>query len=132
MQIILIILLTVLKSEIYSEAERGGIIMKYKIGGRLRKYREAQGLNQKEFAERIGVGNGRVSNWEQGINRPDVDLLAKICEVLNVSPSELLDIRLSPDDLNVHERAVINQYRKKPGLQEAVDILLGVEADNGE
>jgi len=106
--------------------------MKYKIGGRLRKYREAQGLNQKEFAEKIGVGHGRVSNWEQGINRPDVDLLAKICEVLNVSPSELLDIRLSPDDLNVHERAVITQYRKKPGLQEAVDILLGIGSNSGE
>jgi transcriptional regulator with XRE-family HTH domain len=105
--------------------------MKYKIGAHIRKFREAKGFNQKEFAERIGVGNGRVSNWEQGINRPDVDLLAKICEVLSVSPSELLDIQLSPDDLNVHEREVIAQYRKKPGLQNAVDILLGVES-NGE
>jgi len=106
--------------------------MKYKIGVRLRSYREAQGLSQKEFASRIGVGNGRVSNWEQGINRPDVDILAKICEVLNVPPSELLDIQLFPGDLSEHERRVITQYRRKPGLQRAVDILLGIEANSEE
>ena len=66
--------------------------MGYDIGPRLRKYREAQNLSQKEFAKLIGVSNSRVSNWEQGINRPDVDILAKICEILKVSPSELLDI----------------------------------------
>ncbi|MCL2083894.1 MAG: helix-turn-helix domain-containing protein [Oscillospiraceae bacterium] len=101
--------------------------MGYEIGPRLRKYREAQKLNQKEFAKRIGVSNSRVSNWEQGHNRPDVDILADICAVLNVSPSELLDIRLSPDDLNDQERSVIAQYRKKPDLRKAVNILLGVE-----
>jgi transcriptional regulator with XRE-family HTH domain len=106
--------------------------MTYKIGARLRQYREARGMNQKEFAKSIGVGGARVSNWEQGLNRPDVDILAKICEALNVSPSELLDVRLSPDNLSEHERKVITQYRKKRGLQKAVNILLGMEPNDGD
>lgn len=104
--------------------------MGYEIGARIRKYREAQNLSQKEFAKKIGVSNSRVSNWEQGINRPDVDILSAICTVLNVSPSELLDVRLSPDDLNDQERDVIMRYRKKPELQQAVNILLGVDAES--
>lgn len=71
--------------------------MGYEIGPKLRKYREAQNLSQKEFAKLIGVSNSRVSNWELGINRPDVDFLSIICEVLKVSPSELLDIKFSPE-----------------------------------
>ena len=90
--------------------------MSYDIGPRLRRYREAQNLSQKELAKRIGVSNSRVSNWEQGINRPDVDILADICTVLNISPSELLDVHLSPDDLSDQERKVIMQYRTKPEL----------------
>ena len=44
--------------------------MKYEIGARIRKYREMSGFSQKELAQKIGVSNSRVSNWEQGINRP--------------------------------------------------------------
>ena len=101
--------------------------MKYEIGARIRKYREMCGLSQKELAQKIGVSNSRVSNWEQGINRPDADILADICKALHVSPSELLDVRLSPDDLNEQERKVIMAYRTKPDLQKAVNILLGLE-----
>ena len=101
--------------------------MKYELGARIRKYRESQGVSQKELAKMIRVSNSRISNWEQGINRPDVDILADICRALNVSPSELLDVRLSPDDLNDQERSVIKAYRTKTELQHAVNILLGVE-----
>ena len=53
--------------------------MKYEIGSRIRKYREERGLSQKQLAELIGVKNNRVSNWEQGLNRPDADILAALC-----------------------------------------------------
>ena len=103
--------------------------MKYELGARIRKYRENRGVSQKELAQMISVSNSRISNWEQGINRPDVDILAAICRALNVSPSELLDVRLAPDDLNDQERNVIKAYRTKTDLQQAVNILLGVEEE---
>ena len=104
--------------------------MAYKIGSRIRMFREAKRMSQKELGERIGISGARVSNWEQGSHRPDVDLLARICEVLNVSPSELLDFHLPPDELSDLERKVIDQYRNKPDMQKAVNILLGIEAEN--
>lgn len=101
--------------------------MKYEIGMRIRKYREKSGLSQKELAEKINVSNSRISNWEQGINRPDADILADLCRALNVSPSELLDVRLAPEDLNEQERKVVMAYRTKTDLQNAVNILLGID-----
>lgn len=100
--------------------------LKYQIGARIRKYREDRGFTQKKFAELIGVSNARVSNWEQGINRPDADILANICQVLEVSPSELLDVKLPTDELSDHERNVIRAYRKKKELQHSVNLLLEI------
>ena len=101
--------------------------MGYEIGKRICKYRKLKNMSQKELAEKLGITNSRVSNWEQGINRPDVDILAKICKVLDISPSELLNISLSDDELSEHERTLIKAYRNHKDLQHAVNILLGIE-----
>ena len=101
--------------------------MKYEIGARIRQYREDRGLSQKELAALIEVSNSRVSNWEQGINRPDADIIARLCMALNVSPSDLLNVHLSPDEFSEREKKVIAAYREKPELQQAVDILLGIQ-----
>lgn len=100
---------------------------KYEIGNRIRKYREEAKLSQTQLAEQIGVSNSRVSNWEQGLNRPDADMLAEICKALNVSPSLLLGIQLTSEELNDRERKVIQAYREKIELQHAVHVLLGLE-----
>jgi len=110
-------------------SERGCRIVAYEIGSRIRYYREAKGLTQKQLADLIGVTNSRVSNWEQCVNRPDVDLLASICKALDVSPSEILDVHLSTDELTDHERRLILAYREKTNLKNAVDLLLGLEGD---
>ena len=101
--------------------------MAYEIGVRIRQYREARNLTQKQLADLIGVTNSRVSNWEQCVNRPDVDLLASICKALDVSPSVLLDVHLSTDELTDHERKLILAYREKTELKKSIDILLGIE-----
>ena len=101
--------------------------MSYQIGLRIRKFREANNMTQKQLADKIGVTGSRVSNWEQGIHRPDVDILANICTALNVSPSELLDIHININELSAHEQKLITAYRKHTDLQRAVNILLGIE-----
>ena len=101
--------------------------MKYEIGNRIRKYRKDRGLTQEQLADMINVSKGRISNWEQGINRPDADILASMCKALNVSPSELLDVHLSDEEYTDHERKVIEAYRSKPDMQKSVDVLLGID-----
>ena len=103
--------------------------MKYEIGARIRKYREMSGFSQKELAQKIGVSNSRVSNWEQGLNRPDADILAAICVALDVSPSLLLGIQVTGDELTEQERKVLKAYREKEDVRQAVHILLGVSEE---
>ena len=103
--------------------------MKYEIGSRIKKFRLERGLTQKQLAESIGVSGSCVSNWEQGLNRPDADILAALCRALNVSPSELLDVKLTADHYSLKEKRLIEAYRAKTDLQKAVDILLGL-SDN--
>lgn len=106
--------------------------MKYEIGSKIRYYRELRGLNQKELAKRIGVSNGRISNWEQGINRPDADILVLLCQALEVSADELLDLKTTSMQLSATECELIRMYREKPELQSAVNILLGVNVNMEE
>lgn len=106
--------------------------MKYEIGNRIRKYREENNMTQKQLAERIGVSNSRVSNWEQGLNRPDADILAAVCVALDVSPSLLLGIRVTGDELTEQERRVLKAYREKDDVRQAVHILLGISQNAQE
>lgn len=105
--------------------------MKYEIGKRICKYRKENGLTQEQLAEKIHATKNRVSNWEQGLNRPDADIIADICRALNVSPSDLLDVHLTEDILNDKERKVIHAYRERQDLQKSVDILLGLAEYRG-
>ena len=102
--------------------------MSYEIGKRICKFRKQNNMSQKQLAHKIGVSNSRVSNWEQGLNRPDVDLLSNICNALNVSPSELLDIHLDNNELTAADKRLIQAYHEHTDLQRAVNILLGLES----
>ena len=74
-------------------------------------------MSQKQLAARIGVNNSRVSNWEQGINRPDTDVLAAICVAPDVSPSLLLGV---PD---------IFAGKSRPRRNHAIMLAFGLHCD---
>lgn len=48
------------------------------LGSRLRKARENTGLTQVQVAQRLGVTNAALSNYERGLRDPDTELLARM------------------------------------------------------
>ena len=60
------------------------------IGSRIQEYRKKAGLNQEEFAEKMGVSRQAVSKWERDKAYPDLDRLVCICEILDVQVGELI------------------------------------------
>lgn len=53
-------------------------------------------LTQKEFSELTGISQSTISDWKRKKTNPSADRILKICEVLRVTPYELLsekDIR---------------------------------------
>lgn len=62
-----------------------------------------------------------------GDNNPPADLLGNICDVLGISASELLGLKLSNDEFNSEERRIIKKYRENKAMQHAVKVLLGID-----
>jgi transcriptional regulator with XRE-family HTH domain len=59
------------------------------IGEKICHYRQLKKLTQEELASRIGVTPQAVSKWERENGLPDVDVLAGIASVLEVSADVL-------------------------------------------
>ena len=47
-------------------------------------------LNQTAFANRIGVSQGTVSQWEHGLTKPNAEQLKSISTAFNISIDDLL------------------------------------------
>lgn len=52
--------------------------------------RERADLTQTELAERLGVTQGAVSQWEHGLAHPSIRLLPKLADILGCTVDELL------------------------------------------
>lgn len=56
----------------------------------IQHYRELRGITQVVLAEKLGVSQGAVSNWENGDRKPDVFMMKRIAEILDCTVDELL------------------------------------------
>ena len=63
-----------------------------KLGHNLVKHRILKGKSRKDLAEKVGVTHQQLQKYENGINRVSVSRLYEICEALDVSIDEVLDI----------------------------------------
>lgn len=61
-----------------------------KIGKFIAQCRKEKKLTQYELAEKLGVTDRAVSNWENGKNMPELSLFSSICEELNITINELI------------------------------------------
>ena len=49
-----------------------------------------KGISQKDFAEATGIAQSTISDWKRKKTNPAADKIMVICDVLGVSPVELL------------------------------------------
>jgi transcriptional regulator with XRE-family HTH domain len=68
---------------------------RYLDGEALRLARANAGLEQAGLAEKVGVNQGQVSDWERGYNGCRLGMLHKLAEALGCEPSALM---LKPAD----------------------------------
>ena len=61
-----------------------------KIGKFIAYNRKKKKLTQSELAEKLGVTDRAVSNWENGKNMPDLSLFKPLCDILGISINELM------------------------------------------
>lgn len=65
------------------------------LSQRIRLARRTMGLNQAQFAKKLGVNQATVSRWESGTT-PDFDSLGRIAKLTNVDIKTLVNADLNP------------------------------------
>ena len=62
-----------------------------KIGKFIAECRKKQGLTQLQLAERLNITDRAVSKWENGKSMPDSSIMLELCDVLNITVTDLLN-----------------------------------------
>lgn len=61
-----------------------------RIGKFIAESRKKKKLTQADLAEKLGVTEKSISNWENGRNMPDLSLFKPLCDELDITINELL------------------------------------------
>ncbi len=78
------------------------------IGSLIAALRKANGMTQKDLAERLHVSDKSVSRWERDESVPDLSLIPVIAEIFDISCDELLRGECKPKE---NLRSKLNLYR---------------------
>ena len=60
-----------------------------KIGKFIAACRKERGMTQAVLAEKLGITDRAISKWENGHSLPDAAIMPQLCELLNISLTEL-------------------------------------------
>lgn len=90
------------------------------LGNRLKKEREKKGWSQMYVAERLGITNSVLSNYERDYRDPDTGMLSKLADLYEVDTDYLLGrsdkVRASDHnfDFNLQEQAAFEEFINNP------------------
>ena len=73
------------------------------LGKMIKKRRKGKKMTQEALAEKVGVSAKQISSYENGHQYPPMDMLFKLCEVLDCD----LGYLLGQEDYNKYYRAYI-------------------------
>jgi transcriptional regulator with XRE-family HTH domain len=63
---------------------------KMNVGENIRIWREIKGLKQDELARRLDIASPTLSNIENGVSKPNTDMLEDIADALGIEVNQLL------------------------------------------
>ena len=101
----------------------------------LRRIRKEKGMTQEELAIKVHVARQTVSKWEKGLSIPDVDLLQRLSEALEVDLSELLGAQILKEEnrneiaqqlAKISEQLAIKNKRSNSIWKLVKGILIGI------
>ena len=87
-----------------------------KIGKFIASLRKEKGLTQQELGDKLFVTDKAVSKWERGLSLPDISLLKKLAETLDVDVIDILEGKKNSNKkINIEEELekIKNNLNKK-------------------
>lgn len=70
-------------------------VLSYKISENIRREIESSGKSKTEIAKALGVSNPTVSQYCSGRAQPTLATLSKLCNFLDCSADDILEINLN-------------------------------------
>lgn len=99
-----------------------------KIGNFIASVRKEKNLTQKELGDKLFVTDKAVSKWERGLSLPDITLLSKLSEILDVEIIDILDGKKETTrKMNVEDEiAKIKEEMNKRNKQKSKRIIVSI------
>ena len=94
------------------------------ISERIFKIMSERGMSQIDFSKNTGISQSTISDWKRKKTNPAADKIMTICDVLNVTPYEILQGR--------RENKTDLDYRVVTAGTEDFDLLSEVETLNAK
>lgn len=91
--------------------EREWVTIAMTISERIFNLLEERGMSQKEFSDKTGIAQSSISDWKRKKTNPVSEKILIICDVLDVTPYELLGAtegkgrRSNPSEVIVLEKS---------------------------
>ncbi|MGL4607510.1 MAG: helix-turn-helix domain-containing protein [Eubacteriaceae bacterium] len=82
-----------------------------RMGNFIFELRKSKKMTQKQLAEKLNLTDKAVSKWERGLGYPDITILPKLAEVLEVTTNELLNGK-KEEEKNPKEEVIVQQTLK--------------------
>lgn len=89
------------------------------LGKAVKDLRKIRGLTQCNFCEKIGITQSYLSQVENGVKEPSIDVLKKIADALDTPIPVLFWFTLSEEDVDDNKREVFKLL--KPSVDSLID-----------
>ena len=81
------------------------------LGNKIKEARLQKGLTQKQLASQLSIKNTTLNNWEQDRNKPDINYVEMLCNLLDVTPDYFLEIQNSKKNFSTEEYELLIKYQ---------------------
>ena len=107
-----------------------------KIGKFIATCRKEKNFTQQELAEKLGVSDRTIGNWENGRNMPDYSILKELCNTLDIDVNEFLSgEKLEKNEIQTHSienlDLILKEYykmKKQKNMFKYIAIIIGIIA----
>lgn len=66
--------------------------MNYLLGEKIARARNAKKLTQEQLARQLNISRQTISHWENDDSQPNVEMLLKLMQVLELEAGDLLKV----------------------------------------
>ena len=96
------------------------------LGQRVKQLRKDKGWTQKELANKIETSYAQLNKYENGLNRPPLNRLILLAEVLNTSINYLIGGR-KDEKVTIYNNRLIQRFQSIEGFEpEERDVVIQV------